>query len=422
MISIKKPVILLQPPNLCKTFTRSGSIYPPLGLCQLAAVDRNNLIQVFDAEGEGLNKEETKITLREIKPKVLGLTVTSFTLDIVEEWAAFAKSINAIVIVGGPHASLAPNDVFDKCPSVDFIVRGEGEVIINELIDSVLSGKSNLNLKGVCERLSSDNYYIAVEILKVIDFSFLPFPVLKNLPINNYNCPDAKNKPMVTMMTMRGCPYTCEFCSSPAVMGKVLRGWDISQVINELKYLVFELGIKEISFVDDVFTINSKRTIELCSEIVKNQLDISWFCNARADHIIPEIAQAMKQAGCHQTYLGFESGSQIILDNIKKRTKVERLVKGAETLKEHGINRSIGFVIGLPGETDETVNLSIELAKRLKPERLQFTRFTPLVGSPLANYQFNLNGFHQKGDDQVGKWIKKAYAECENENWGKESW
>ena len=273
----------------------------------------------------------------------------------------------------------------------------------------------------VCSK-KNDTYYIAPEILKVEDFDKLPFPTFNEMPIQNYWCPDSISKPMITMMTARGCPYRCEFCSSPAVMGKKVRGWKISQIVDELKYLHFEKGINEISFVDDVFTINRKHTIELCNQIIQNNINISWFCNARADHIDKELASSMKSAGCHQTYLGFESGSQTILDTIKKGTTVERLTQGAYILKENKIERSIGFVIGLPGETEETVKATIELAHKIKPERLQFTRFTALVGSPLENYKMVENGFHKKGEDQVGMWINQAYKECQNFNWGKESW
>lgn len=416
MLSKDKKVILLQPPNLCKTFTRSGSVYPPLGLGQLAAVDDKNIIEVFDAEGLNLSDDETKRVLKSHKPLIIGLSVTSFTLKIIEYWASFAKEINAITIVGGPHASLSPKDTFDKCPNIDYVVRGEGELIINELIDNILKNKK-ATIDGVCTREE-----ISKTILQVKNFDNLPFPILKGLPINNYWCPDSINKPMTTMMTMRGCPYVCEFCSSPAVMGKKIRGWSVDQVIKELKYLHFELGINEISFVDDVFTINKKRTKELCQKIIENNIKISWFCNARADHITEELGFLMKKSGCHQAYLGFESGSQIILDKIKKKATVTQLAQGAEILKQNNIERSIGFVIGLPGENEETIKESIELAKRIKPERIQFTRFTPLVGSPLANFKMVNAGFHNKGEDQVGLWINRMYEECGYSDWGKESW
>lgn len=206
-------------------------------------------------------------------------------------------------------------------------------------------------------------------------------------------------------------------------MGKKVRGWTVAAVLDELTHLSQKRGVREISFVDDVFTINQRRTLTLCQGMIDRKLNLSWFCNARADQITPELAERMAAAGCHQVYLGFESGSQDILDRIQKGATVEDLERGAERLKEVGIARSIGFVLGLPGESDETVDTSIALAKRVRPERLQFTRFTPLVGSPLEHFrQPGLVGFHQRGKDEVGDWIDRAYAACAGTDWGKESW
>ena len=206
-------------------------------------------------------------------------------------------------------------------------------------------------------------------------------------------------------------------------MGKKVRGWTIAAVLDELTQLSQTRGVREISFVDDVFTINQRRSLALCQGLIERKLNLSWFCNARADQITKDLAQSMAQAGCHQVYLGFESGSQDILDRIHKGATVADLERGAALLKEVGIARSIGFVLGLPGETDETVGASIALAKRVRPERLQFTRFTPLVGSPLEHFrQPGLFGFHQRGKDVVGEWIDRAYAACAGTEWGKESW
>ena len=417
---IDRPVVLLQPPNLCKTFTRSGSIYPPLGLCQLAAVDGNGLVAVLDAEGLKMTEDQVFELLKDARPKIIGLTATSFTLDIVEHWAKFAKTINAITIVGGPHASLAPRDLLLKCPSVDYVIRGEGEVVFPELLERLLECQT-ADLPGVCYR-NHETLVINPIILKATDFDHLPFPKVEGLPIQNYWCPDAVRRPMITMMTTRGCPHKCAFCSSPAVMGKKLRGWTVRQIVDQIEYLVEEFHIQEFSFVDDVFSIHAKKTIALCQQIVERKLDISWFCNARADQINLELAQHMKKAGCHQVYLGFESGAQQILNTIQKGTTIQKLVRGAEILKKAGINRSIGFVIGLPNETRKTVQQSIDLAKFLRPERLQFTRFIPLVGSPLADFKLQNHTFHAKSKDQIGQWIQEAYAHCSHSNWGKESW
>ena len=415
----QKKIILLQPPNISKTFTRSGSIYPPLGLLQIAAMDNKNIIEVVDAEGLGLSEKETKNLLILKKPKILGLTITSFTIDIVEKWAKFGKEIEATVVVGGAHASLAPEDTFRQCKNVDIVVRGEAEEITNKLFSLILKNKDVSNIPGVCIR-ENDKILISNTILRVNNFNEIPFPKIENLPINNYWCPDMKHKPMITMNTIRGCPYACKFCSSSILMGRKMRGWSIDKIIKQLKYLHFEIGIKEISFIDDEFIINKKRTKQLCREIIDNNIDISWFCNARADTIDIEVATIMKQAGCHQVYLGFESGSQKILDLVDKKTNIEKMIKGADVLKKVGIDRSVGFIIGLPGETEETVNKSIELAKIIQPERLQFTRFTPLIGTALYDNR-ELNGFHNIENDIIGKWITKAYYEFKNVSWAKKS-
>jgi len=239
---------------------------------------------------------------------------------------------------------------------------------------------------------------------------------------------------MIGFMTQRGCPMRCGFCSTPTLHGKKVRGWSVEQILNELEYEYYKYNIREITFFDDVFTLSPKRTKQICQGIIDRKLKISWFCNARADMLNEDVCKIMKEAGCHLVYLGFESGSNTILKNIQKGCKVDRLLYGASLLKKCGIDRSIGFVIGLPGETDETIQQTIEVAKTVKPERLQFTRWTPLAGSPLVENNINNTNdiydtlqfsFHnQKLDDKISKWIKLCYQECDysHQGWAKQSW
>lgn len=415
-------VWLLQPPGICRTFTRSSSVYPPLGLAQLAAVDTTGQVRVLDAEGWGLTEGETLALIERYRPRIIGLTTTSFTLHIVERWAARGKALGARIVVGGVHATLAPEDTFRKCPSVDYIVRGEGELIINDLVRMLSENGAIASLQGLCVR-EGDNFHIDQTILQVKpeDFEELPFPGLEGLAVANYWAPDARRRPMMTLMTARGCPFRCAFCSSPTYMGRKIRGWSPEAVGEYLEYLIRHGGVRQVAFSDDVFNLPPKRAIAICEEILRRNLDLTWYANARADLITEEMADVMKRAGCHQLYLGFESGSQIIPDNIHKSTTLDKLIRGAEILKKYGIDRSIGFIIGLPGETEETVRETIELAKRLRPERIQFARFTPLVGSPLADYAAENVGFHNHTEDQIGRWIQRAYAECGYETWGKPS-
>jgi anaerobic magnesium-protoporphyrin IX monomethyl ester cyclase len=145
-------------------------------------------------------------------------------------------------------------------------------------------------------------------------------------------------------------------------------------------------------------------------------LELTWYCNARAEAITPKFAHVMAQAGCHQVFLGFESGCDEMLQSINKGETVAQLERGAALLKNEGINVSIGFIVGLPGETQESVNKSIALCNRVKPYRAQFTRFTPIPGSKLAEHYDTLGstyGFHNRsGNDQVEEWLRQCYDAC----------
>lgn len=221
---------------------------------------------------------------------------------------------------------------------------------------------------------------------------------------------------MVTMMTQRGCVASCAFCNTPQIHGTSIRGWSTERVVAELRKLQQVHGIREVSFVDDVFTNRPGGPRKLCNMMLEAGLDLTWYCNVRADQVTHKMARAMADAGCHQVFLGFESGCDDMLLRINKGETVKDLERGAGLLKDAGINLSVGFIVGLPGETQETVNKSIALCNRVKPHRAQFTRFTPIPGSKLAEHYDTLGayGFHNRsGDDEVETWLKQCYDACQ---------
>ncbi|KAJ3336878.1 hypothetical protein HDU93_002033 [Gonapodya sp. JEL0774] len=428
--STSLPILLLQPPGACSSFTRSGSLYPPLGLYQLAATVAATECEVLDADGWKFSVEETLQRVQEKRPRAVGFTVTSKTCSLVEEWASeikkVAEGLPPVVIAGGPHAGFSPQEVFKKCPSVDVVVRGEGEPVFPGIVE-VLSSAPPPNIldllaefDGVLVRdkpRENDRKILRVEHEH---FSTLAFPRLDlTAPIKNYWAPDSRRTPMVTFMTQRGCPFKCGFCSSPNLHGNQVRGFPVERVIDELERLSKDHGVQEVSFVDDVFTVKPSRLLALCQGISARKLHLSWYCNARADQVSTRLAEAMAASGAHQVFLGFESGCDDMLKRISKGATVAQLERGAQILKDAGIDRSVGFVIGLPGETDDSVTKTIELFHRVKPERRQFTRWTPLAGSPLVMAGHGVvgadarTGFHdQRQDDKVGQWIQRCYDEC----------
>ena len=417
-----KPVVLLQPYNTCRNFTRSGSVYPPLGLCQIAAVDQYDVMQVVDAEALSLSDEEIQNELLESSVEICCISATSYNLDVIEKYACFCCLNNITLIAGGPHPTLSPESTFKRCPHLKYIIRGEGELVINEVVRRILDRKPLDGIPGLC--INHGTYTtISKDILRVSDFSKHPFPIIEGLPIDQYHCPDIISKPLTTFSIQRGCPNGCKFCSTSQMSGRKVRGWSVDQVIKEFEYLFFDIGIRELSFVDDVFTFDVIKAHDLCEQMISKGLKFDWFCNIRANQINLELAQIMKKAGCHQVYIGFESGNQKMLDSVKKHETVEQMLKGAQILKNVGIGISAGFIIGLPGETEETVADTIAFAKKLEPERIQFTRFTPLVGSEFESLiPTSNNGFHDTlQQDRITNWIKQAYDVCHGTNWGEES-
>ena len=372
---------------------------------------------MFDADGLNISVEETIAHIVSVNPMAVGLTLTTYTFEMVEKITLPLVEAGFDILIGGPQATLDPKGTMERLPHVRWVFCGEAEEQMQEIVDRLAEGNDLAGISGILSKYDSE-----VDRQQIDDFSELPFPRYEGLPLEAYWCPDAQSSPMVTVMTARGCPHRCGFCSSPALLGRKVRGWSVEQVLDHLEYLVNELNIKEISFVDDVFTINRKRLVALCKGILERNLEFTWFCNSRADQVNETVAKFSSEAGCHQMYLGFESGDQRILDDVvRKDATLEDLIKGADLLKQHGINRSVGFVIGLPTENEASVQASLELAFRVKPERIQFTRWTPLVASPLAELVSTTSHktFHGREGmkDEIDQWIQRLYDSVESEPW-----
>ena len=433
----RRTVTLLHPPGACSAFTRSGSQYPPLGLLQLKAlIGDANKVNVLEADGKGWTNEETIEQLKKEVPRAIGMTVTCGTKPLAHAWSTVAKNLfpakfQPLVVVGGPAAAFETPEIFKDCPNVDVVVKGEGEVTFPKIVkvlekqhDAASEGNDVLAqlslISGVVVRNhpnpQNDNF---IPNLPKDAFESLPFPDLSESPVDRYRAPDALRFPMVTMMTQRGCVAQCAFCNTPQIHGKSIRGWTSEQVVSQLKHLKENHGIRQVSFVDDVFTNRPGGPRNLCEKMIEEKLNLTWYCNARADQITPRMASSMKKAGCHQVFLGFESGCDEMLKRINKGETVADLERGSKILKDAGIAISIGFIVGLPGETDSSVQASIDLCHRVRPDRVQFTRFTPIPGSALfldllvGDYD-DSTSFHDRSQkDQIEAWLNKCYAECQ---------
>jgi len=286
---------------------------------------------------------------------------------------------NGKIIVGGPHTSVA----LDTFPEfVDYIVQGEGERAILEIIDGKVSGR-----------------VIRKERIKDLDsLPFQPWDIFSKLPYD-YTCPWMDIRPIFTMNTSRGCPFNCAFCSVGSIWGKAYTYFSADRIISEIEYLIENFGAKGIYFREDNFTLNLKRTEEFCEKLIKKNINIHWACETRVDTLCnEELIKLMSAAGCRAVYLGVESGSQRILDMLNKKITVEQIERAINLCKKYDIRTYCSLITGIPGETYEDYLLTKKLMRKLKPYSYGFNVFVGIPDSPLYKYILD-NNLYEYIDD-----------------------
>ncbi len=361
-------ISLIFPPNVFQTKMNM----PPLGIAWLAAVLRENGykdVSLIDSMANRYKREEIIDLLKKQNPDVIGV---SFTTQIRFEALALIRMIRkdfpkALIVTGGPHPSLTSKDLLSNVPEVDVVVRGEGEVSFLNLIKAAEKGESFENVKGISFRNRKGEIVENLNEMMIQDLDTLPFPARDLLPMEKYELITALSKKgATTIMSSRGCPFQCVFCSTSKHWGHKIRQRSAQKVVDEIEYLVKTYPfIKGIRFFDDVFTVSKDRVMEVCREISKRNLGISWECEARVDTIDKELVEAMKNSGCEFIDLGVESGSNRILKNIKKGITVEQVIFAAKTIKEAGIEAKAFIMHGLPGETYEDIKKTVFLSRYL---------------------------------------------------------
>jgi len=339
---------------------------PPLGLLYIAAVlERNNYkVEIVDLAFIPRDQWGTAIG----KPDILGVSIMTPTLHVAKEVLQIAKHNNpkTIVIAGGPHPSCLPFDMIKE--GFDAAVIGEGE---NTFLDLV-RGQQH-----------SDFYIKKHPIIKSlpVDVNTLPLPARHLVNLKAYTRKVA-GEPATTVITSRGCPYTCAFCDK-TVHGEGTRFRNISNVTSEIKGVIREYGIHAFKFDDDTFTVNRKRLNELLYEL--RELNIVFRCqgNARTDTLHDFIS--LQKAGCREIIFGVESGSQLILDKIHKQVTVGQNRLSILNAKKAGLTVRANLMVGNPGETWKTVEETLNFIKSTEPQQWIISNFIPLPGCPIWN-------------------------------------
>jgi len=383
-------ILLLSPPTISAIKTVVGTTGPPLGLAYLASMIREKHdVRIVDSLAEDYTYEDVKKIIKKYDPDVVGITSTTSMIPDAYIVAKMAKKINkdVKVVMGGPHVTFVPEKTFKECSCVDFIVRGEGEITFKELIDTLEKNEDPSNILGLSINLGDKVKNNPPRPL-IKDIDTIPMASYDLLPMEKYQAGGVR---FGTVMTSRGCPFNCVFCSSSLQFGKRWRGHSDSRVIEELKHLHEKYKIREIEFLDDTFTLNRPRVIRIAKRIIEEGLNLSWSASSRVDIFTEEVAQAMKKAGCHTIYFGMESGSQKTLDFIGKGITPKQSISAVKKAKNHDLHALGSFVIGFPEETKEDIKKTIKFSKNVGIDFAQFTIATPYPGTRLWKYAISKN-------------------------------
>ncbi|MCD6519493.1 MAG: radical SAM protein [Anaerolineae bacterium] len=362
--------------------------YPPLGLGYLAAVmeEEGHTAAIFDLGLEPetpLEKDVERIAA--YAPDLIGVTAMTNNYHSAERTIALLKErLGVPIVLGGPHATVFPTRL-PKNPNIDYLVYGEGEETLRELVRALVaegprpSLETLKGIRGLC--FAVDGEVVCTPARPLIkDLDALPFPARHLFELSRYPLYASNGERMVTLLSSRGCPYNCSYCFK-GIVGRTYRQRSPENVIAEIRHLMTTYGYRYFYFIDDLFTLNRRRLQALTSQIIEERLDIRWQCLARVDRVTPDLLRQMYRAGCREVHYGIESGNPEMLKRIGKRITLEQVRQAVRWTVDAGIMVKGYFMLGLPGDTEETMEQTIRLATELELDQAMFSITTPFPGT-----------------------------------------
>lgn len=376
-------ISLVNPPPLEGVYRHQP--YIPLGLAYLAAVleENGHEVNVIDCPALEMNQEKLKTRLASFKPDLIGITSMTPTIQSATLSAQIAKEAcpDATVVLGGPHATFMDKQILTEKKAVDIIVRGEGEQTLLELTQNVYN--LNLNgIEGITFRSNNGQILRTPNRPLIQKLDDLPRPAYKYFPLEKYRL---FGKRILPIITSRGCPSQCSFCTTSRIFGKTFRARSPKNVADELEWLRDIHGADAFSFYDDTFTLNKKRTLEICEEIKNREIGLPWDCQTRVNQVSKEILSKMTEANCQQVFFGVESGCQKILDAVKKGTSIEQNERAIKLAKDAGLFVAVSVMVGYPGETPDMLKQTIDFIRKTEPDDAYICVATPYPGTDLRN-------------------------------------
>jgi len=374
---------------------RAHGFDPPLGLCALAAFMKVNGCEakIIDMDAEGKNIGDIIQEINQYSPDVIGISATSPVFPMAKLTASKIKEkFNIPLVIGGVHVTVAPEEAMREGKSFDYGIIGEGEITLLELVEVLARGDSVNRVKGLIYR-DGENVLRTEPRPYIQDLDSLPIPDRTLLDLDRYtfSIPKKGIGRITFMMTNRGCPFQCVFCSARTMWGTRVRWRSVEKVLEEIEHIVNELHIKYISFTDDTLTLKRSRMIEICNGILERNIRFNWEGMTRANTVDEELLKLMKKAGLVRLSFGIESGDPEILKKIKKGVTLEEVKRAYKIAYKLGIETRGSVMIGHPYETKRTVMKTLWFIRNLKECMQAYVNITtPFPGTEL--YEMVLRG------------------------------
>ena len=313
---------------------------------------------------------------------VVGISADTARYSTALKIARLAKTAGATVVMGGPHVSFFDGDAL-LSGAVDYIVRNEGEYSFRSLVRYLSREIPIEEVRGL-SYLANGALVRTADAPFITDLDSLPFPARELLPLRNYK-EKINGRPMTTMITSRGCPFNCNFCSSSQFSGVRWRPRSVDGILEEIDLIYRKYNYRAINFIDDNFTLNPDRAAKISERIIAGGYDICWEAMSHVETVVknPGMVNVMARAGLKWMFLGFESGSQEILNEYGKKSSVADARRAVDILHENGVKIIGAFILGALGDNERTMGETIRFAKSLNPSRAQFSLLTPYPGTKL---------------------------------------
>src|SRR3989344_1061625 len=363
-----------------RTLQEVSGVLPALGLLSVAAVLRRDghEVKILDCQFHDLDGALGEI--RHSAADLVAMGTTSTWIRKAHLLACEAKRRGAIVVLGGPEATVNPKECLST-GDVDLVTDGESEDTMRELCQAIEAGRDWSGVSGI-QYLREGALHHTGQRAVLPDLDSLPMHAWDLLPVNRYFVGSVTRtcKESIGLVTSRGCPWKCSFCSQ-TVFGRRLRTRSPRLIIEEMRHLHDKYGKRDFALMDDVFTVPRKKVEEFCSLLIKEGMDVKWCCATRADLLDRPLLTLMKASGCYEISFGVESGSQEMLDHLKKQLPLSTVWRASRLMREVGLRSKAYFMIGLPGETPEQVRQTLRLAETLPLDFPLIIFYNPVRGT-----------------------------------------